>query len=178
MNILAIVGAGRNSGKTTTVERLVEELTKRDFSVGTIKQIHEMDFSIDKKGKDTWRHAHAGAKIVVSAAPREICAIKTIEPSERFREAMRMLENESLDYIVVEGDPQITLPRILCSRTKEDAKRLIGEPEHAICISSLSPDKVKSKDIDLPVLSPVEDIAKIADLVEKVFERLVPIAGG
>ncbi|MFQ5976083.1 MAG: molybdopterin-guanine dinucleotide biosynthesis protein B [Candidatus Hydrothermarchaeales archaeon] len=177
MNILAVVGAGRKSGKTTTVECLVKELSSRGFNVGTIKQIHEEDFSIDTEGKDTWRHIKAGAKIVVSAAPREVCAIKKIK-GNRFKEAVHLLESESMDYIVVEGDPKITMPRILAVRTRKDALGLLKEQEHVICISSLSPDKVKGNDVKKPVINPKENIKKIADLVVKVFKRLVPIAGG
>jgi len=178
MNILAVVGAGRKNGKTTTVESLVRELTSRGYSVGTIKQIHEVDFSVDKEGKDTWRHAKAGAKMVVSAAPREVCAIKKIEEGTRFKEAMRLLEGQSLDYIIVEGDPKITMPRILAVRTKNDAEKHLKEPEYIICISSLSPEKVESDSIKKRVINPDENIGEIADLVEKVFERIVPIAGG
>ena len=178
MNILSVIGAGRNNGKTTTVECLVRELTTRGFKVGTIKQIHEMDFSMDLEGKDTWRHAKAGAKIVVSAAPSEICAIKNIEGKNRFKEAMHMLEVESLDYVIVEGDPGITMPRILAVRTGEDAKRVLEKMDLVICISSLSPTNVKDNDIEKPVINPQKNIGEIADIVEKVFHRLVPIAGG
>ncbi|MFQ5887918.1 MAG: molybdopterin-guanine dinucleotide biosynthesis protein B, partial [Candidatus Hydrothermarchaeales archaeon] len=121
MNILAVVGRGRKSGKTTTVECLVRELTSRGYKVGTIKHIHEEDFTIDTEGKDTWRHTKAGAKIVVSAAPKEVCAIKKLYGRDRFKEAVHMLEGESLDYIIVEGNPKITMPLILAVCTKEDA---------------------------------------------------------
>ena len=45
MVILAVVGS-KNSGKTTTVELLVEGLTKNGHQVATVKRIHEPDFTI------------------------------------------------------------------------------------------------------------------------------------
>jgi hypothetical protein len=76
MDMIAVIGAGQNSGKTTAVEALVSEFTKRGLKVGTVKQIHEQNFSIDKKGKDTWRHSRAGAEIVVAASPNQV-VVKT-----------------------------------------------------------------------------------------------------
>ncbi|MFQ6135899.1 MAG: molybdopterin-guanine dinucleotide biosynthesis protein B [Candidatus Hydrothermarchaeales archaeon] len=178
MNILAVVGAGRKSGKTTTVEALVEELSSRGHRVGTIKQIHEEYFSIDKEGKDTWRHTRAGAEMVVSAAPREVCAIKSLRGKDRFKEAVHLLEGESLDYIVMEGDPRISLPRILVVRTTEEAKNFLETLDHVICISSLTEEGIDKDALEVPVFNPLDDVKEMADLVEKVFERIVPVAGG
>ena len=52
MKILAVVGT-KNTGKTTLVTMLVQELVKRGHQVGTIKHTHH-DF--DLEGKDTWKH--------------------------------------------------------------------------------------------------------------------------
>jgi molybdopterin-guanine dinucleotide biosynthesis protein len=44
MNVVAVIGAGQNSGKTTAVVALVSEFGLRGLRVGTIKQIHERKF--------------------------------------------------------------------------------------------------------------------------------------
>ena len=50
-------------GKTTYLEKLIAELKKRGYRVGVIKHdIH--GFEMDRPGKDTWRHAQAGADVV------------------------------------------------------------------------------------------------------------------
>ena len=65
--IVSIVGKS-GSGKTTLLEKVVAELTKRGYNVGTIK--HDVHgFEIDYEGKDSWRHKKAGAKTVVLSSP-------------------------------------------------------------------------------------------------------------
>ena len=51
MRIAGIVG-WHDSGKTTLVARLVENISARGFQVSTIKHAH-CDFDIDKPGSDS-----------------------------------------------------------------------------------------------------------------------------
>ena len=51
--------AGPNSGKTTLIEKLIPELTRRGLRVGAVKRVARFD--IDMPGKDSWRHGQAGA---------------------------------------------------------------------------------------------------------------------
>ena len=81
MVILAVVGS-KNSGKTTTVELLVEGLTKNGHQVATVKRIHEPDFTIDTPGKDSWKHAKAGARTVVCVAPKEMTIIRKVDTTK------------------------------------------------------------------------------------------------
>jgi len=64
--IICIVGKSE-SGKTTLIEKLIPELKKRGYNIGSIKHSCQK-FDIDKKGKDSWRHRKAGADIVVIAS--------------------------------------------------------------------------------------------------------------
>ena len=75
MQAIAVVGT-KKSGKTTTTENLIRELTKRGYNVAAIKHIPEPDFTIDTPGKDTWRYAQAGAKTVISVATNETVTIE------------------------------------------------------------------------------------------------------
>ena len=69
MNVFGIIG-WKNSGKTGLVERLVSELTKRGFSVSTLKHAHH-SFDVDNRGKDSHRHRVAGAsQVLISSAER------------------------------------------------------------------------------------------------------------
>ena len=85
--IIAVVGKS-SSGKTTLIERLIPELKKRGYRIGSVKHAHH-GFQIDKKGKDSYRHRAAGADVVVVASPDEIAMVKRIntdslENLERF----------------------------------------------------------------------------------------------
>lgn len=167
-NAIAVTGTGRESGKTTTVEALVRELSSRNYRIATIKQISKEDFTIDSQKKDTWRHAEAGAKIVVSSAPYEVALIKRLENEERFTEAMRLLEGENPDLIIVEGNPPADIPRILAAREPDSAKKLLEEiGGTTICISSMTPEKFNKAEFNVPVLRPVKEAAKMASLIEE-----------
>ncbi|MDI6655341.1 MAG: molybdopterin-guanine dinucleotide biosynthesis protein B [Candidatus Hydrothermarchaeota archaeon] len=168
MKVVAVIGTGKKSGKTVTVEALIKELNARKYKVGAIKQIHEEDFSIDTPHKDTWRIAEAGAKIVVSAAPREVAVIKRLKNEEKFLASMQLLENEDLDVVIVEGNPPGDVPKIFIARNPEGARKILPRVKGVLCIASLSPEKFK---FNLPVFHPLRDIKKIADIIEKHLLR-------
>ena len=62
VRLLGIVGF-KNAGKTTLTERLVSELTARNYRIATVKHAHHA-FDIDQEGRDSWRHRKAGASEV------------------------------------------------------------------------------------------------------------------
>ncbi|GFP23998.1 molybdopterin-guanine dinucleotide biosynthesis adapter protein, partial [Candidatus Hakubella thermalkaliphila] len=75
--VFAIVGK-TDSGKTTLLEKLVAELKKRGYRVGTVKHdIH--GFEVDHPGKDSWRHAQAGADTVAISSPQKLALIKKVD---------------------------------------------------------------------------------------------------
>ena len=78
--LLAVVGT-KNSGKTTVAECVISGLTKKGFRVGSIKHIHHPDFSMDREGTNTWRHARAGSKVVAAVSKTEIALILKDDPT-------------------------------------------------------------------------------------------------
>jgi molybdopterin-guanine dinucleotide biosynthesis protein B len=66
MIALGIVGSS-GSGKTTLLTALIEIFTQRGFSVSSIKHAHH-ELVFDKPGKDSFRHAQAGAEEVILAS--------------------------------------------------------------------------------------------------------------
>ncbi len=166
MEIFAVVGTGRNSGKTTTVELLIKELSKK-YKVGTIKKIHDENFSVDKEGKDTWRHSNAGAKVVVACAPNEVAVIRKLKEEDRFDVALKFLKCEPLDIVIVEGNPPIDMPKILAARDEESALSKIGKLKNIKCVSSLTPENFSNEfKKKVPVYNPKKEISKI---IEKVL---------
>ncbi len=61
--IAGIVG-WHNSGKTTLLVAVVEELVSRGHRVSTVKHAHHA-LDVDTPGKDSWRHRNAGATEVM-----------------------------------------------------------------------------------------------------------------
>ncbi len=58
--IVSVVGKSK-SGKTTLIEKLIQELKSRGYRVATIKHIPQ-GVSFDEPGKDSWRHLQAGSE--------------------------------------------------------------------------------------------------------------------
>ncbi len=153
--IRAVSVAGfHGAGKTKVVVGLVRELTRRKLRVGTVKHITERDFTIDKPGKDTWLHARAGARVVVSVAPREIAQIE-----KRAAELDDILQRlYGLDFVVVEGFRKSGgLAKIVVARNKAEASKLVDEFTIA-CVGV--------KGLQIPTFG-FGQVKRLADLVEK-----------
>lgn len=122
--IIAVIGY-KNAGKTTVVEKLIEALTSRGYKVATVKHIHERGFSVDKEGTDTWRHAKAGAKIVVSAADSETAVIVKEKMFPPLEDLTRFLTG--FDALVLEGFRTLLgderVAKIICVKSGEEASR-------------------------------------------------------
>lgn len=119
-----VVSGFKKSGKTAVVEGLVRELVKRGYRVGTIKHISEQKFSMDSPGKDTWRHAQAGASVVVSLAPREVAIIK--KSPKKLDEIMSTLQQ--LDFVILEGFRESKgMAKIVVPRTAKEVSKLVDK---------------------------------------------------
>jgi molybdopterin-guanine dinucleotide biosynthesis protein MobB len=108
--VLAFYGKS-NSGKTTLVERVIAGLTQRGAQVASVKgHMHELEF--DVRGKDSWRHAQAGAAVSMLATPNGWMAVH----KTRQRVALEVLAQEAkrcgCDVLVVEGYKDADVPSI------------------------------------------------------------------
>ena len=129
-----------NSGKTRTIVRVAKELVKRGKKVGTLKHIHQEDFTIDKKGKDTWLHAAAGASVVVALAPNELTTMEKGDTrGVTIDELLRIFDSRHVDYLLIEGlyrklSRKRKVTRILCTKSDEETAELLREHPKPICI--------------------------------------------
>lgn len=156
----AVVGF-KKSGKTRVVEGLVRELARRGYRVGTIKHIRERDFTIDRPGKDTWKHAKAGAKLVVSVGPQELATIE--KRSAKLEEITRGLRG--LDFVGVEGWREFKgIARIAVCRNVSEVKKLVDE----FTIACVGAGKKGLSKFEL------NDSRKLANLVERKAFPLLP----
>ena len=106
--LISVVGYS-NSGKTTLVIKLIREFKKRGFRIATIKH-HHRNVEMDVPGKDTWKHAEAGADTVVLACPGKVGII------EKSRRELSLDEIASrisgVDLIITEGYKKENKPKI------------------------------------------------------------------
>ncbi len=155
--VIPIVGRS-GSGKTTLMEKLIPELRRRGFRVGTIKHhVHE-GFEIDYPGKDTWRHAQAGSECVVLASPTKVAMIKRIERELSLDEIAAELH--AVDIILAEGYHWVEKPKIEVVR-KEHSQELRCDPGELLAIVT-----DLDFDLDVPCFG-LEEVQPLVDLIER-----------
>ena len=160
VRVVGVVGY-REAGKTEVVEGLVRELSRRGHQVATVKHVVERGFSIDRPRKDTWRHAEAGAKVVISLAPRELARIE--RRAAKLDEVLRGLEK--MDFVIVEGfKGSKDLVKIVAARSRADLRELADE----FTIASVGARKA-----GVPGFG-AKQAKKLADLVERRVPPLLP----
>jgi molybdopterin-guanine dinucleotide biosynthesis protein MobB len=123
--VVAVVGS-KDSGKTIVVENLVHELTKKGYRVATAKHVNIKGFSIDTKGKDTWRHLTAGANPVISVSDAET-AIMIKNGEKKFSPNQILRFAPEIDVILLEGFSWLVLGdeyvgKIFCVKNMEEYK--------------------------------------------------------
>jgi molybdopterin-guanine dinucleotide biosynthesis protein B len=167
MQVVAVVGT-KKSGKTTTIENLTKELTKRGYKVAAIKHIPEPDFTIDTPRKDTWRYAQAGAKTIISAATNETTTIEktTINPS--LETLLKKCTDN--DVVFIEGLKKIVaqnkkIPKIVVVKTKTEAENALKTYKPIIAFSG--PYNTTTHYPKTPYANALTNPQKLTDTIEK-----------
>jgi molybdopterin-guanine dinucleotide biosynthesis protein MobB len=111
--VVAFVG-GHDSGKTSILVELVPRLKARGLVVGTIKHTTR-DVDDDVAGKDSQRHAGAGAAVAALVTPGRTSARRFGE-EETFDSVLRR-EFRGCDLVLVEGYKSLAMPKIEVIRT-------------------------------------------------------------
>lgn len=155
--IVCIVGKS-DVGKTTLIEKLLKELKKRKYKVATIK--HDVHgFDIDKPGKDTWRHAQAGADTVTISSPNRIAMIKKVDEEWTLNKLIEL--NDDVDLILTEGYKRSNKPKIEVFRS-EMYNELLCSPEELVAIAS----DIKHDIVGVPVCD-INDASSLVDIIEE-----------
>lgn len=161
--LITVVGKS-GCGKTTFLEKLIAELKRRGRKVGTIKHHSHAGFSVDKPGKDSWRHAQAGSDHVVIAAPDKIASYRLLDRELSLDEISAGIDD--VDIILTEGYRSAEKPTLEIMRS-ETGHELISNPQNLLAVAS---DVLV--DVDAPQFS-LEDAAGVADLIERNFLKPV-----
>ncbi|MBC7324588.1 MAG: molybdopterin-guanine dinucleotide biosynthesis protein B [Moorella sp. (in: Bacteria)] len=161
--IISVVGKS-DVGKTTLLTKLLPELKRRGYRVATIK--HDTHgFDIDRPGKDTWRHAEAGADVVVISSPRKMALIERVEAELSLDAIAGRIQN--VDLIITEGYKRGDKPKIEVHRAAAGGE-LLCEPEELLAVATDEPLA-----IDVPCYG-LDDAAGLVDLIE---DRILTPAG-
>jgi molybdopterin-guanine dinucleotide biosynthesis protein B len=159
--VLGVAG-WKNSGKTTLVIRLVEELTRRGWKISTVKHAHH-DADVDHPGTDSFRHRQAGAHEVLLATGRRWALMHELreEPEPSLDELLRRLS--PCDLVIVEGYKTGTHPKIETRRLAAKDRTPLPASANAIAIAADHPVARGA----LPAFG-LDDIGDICDFIESV----------
>jgi molybdopterin-guanine dinucleotide biosynthesis protein B len=169
MQVIAVVGS-KKSGKTTTIENLIKELTERGYKVAAIKHIAEPDFTIDTAGKDTWKFAKAGAKTIISMAANEIATIeKGITKSVSLEKLLKKCRGN--DIVLIESFKKHValkknIPKIVVVKSMKEAENALETFEPVLAFSG--PYSTETLDLATPYADGMKNPQKLADIVEKI----------
>jgi len=170
MQVIAVVGT-KKSGKTTTTETLIKELTERGYKVAAVKHIPEPDFTIDTAGKDTWKFAKAGAKIIISVATKEIATIEKVTTKSISLETL-LEKCRGNDVVLIEGLKKLTalkknIPKIVVAKSMKEAVSALETFKPVLAFSG--PCSTENLGFEVPYADVLKNPQKLADIVEKTI---------
>lgn len=158
--IVSIVGKS-DSGKTTLIEKLIPILRARGYRVGTVK--HDVHgFEMDREGKDTYKHFHAGADGVLISSPQKMALIKRVHETLTLDDLVNRFHPD-MDIVITEGFKRLDKPKIEVFRASLHDEPLCTAADNRIALASDVPI-----DVDCPRFN-IDDAGAIADFIEEQF---------
>ena len=160
--VVSIVSKKR-SGKTTLLEKLIPDLKRKGYRVGTVK--HDTHgFDIDHEGKDTWRHKQAGADTVVISSSWKISLIKDVA-KEVSLDQIVIQHFADMDIVMTEGYIRAGKPQIEVFRSAAHRTPLHTKEEKNTLVAVMSDVPL---DLDVPQFD-INDVQALADFLEDEF---------
>ena len=169
--VIGVVG-GKKSGKTTTIEILTRELTRRGYKIAVAKHIPEANFTLDTKGKDTWRFVQSGAKTVVAASAGEIATVEKTSADPSLKKILQRCRGN--DIVFLEGFRKLvaedrSIHKIVVAESAQDVEEAVEMFTPILAFTGpYSPQKAHLK---TPYIDVFEHGKEMADLVEKVVRK-------
>ena len=148
-------------GKTTLLEKLIPELTRRGLKIGTIKH-HVHHFEMDKPGKDTWRLKQAGAHTVALSSPTGLGVIMDVNEDTPIQKLVSLYFTD-VDLVLKEGYKTGLSPKIEIFRKEISPSPLKNRDNSWIAFVT---------DTELKTVLPqfgFDDISGLASFLEDTF---------
>lgn len=165
MRAISVIGTSK-TGKTTTIEKIIQELNNRGYSVGTIKEIHFHAFKMDIEGTNTDRHKKAGATLVTARGDNETDIL--------FQEKIsinKILSVYNQDFVIMEGVRDAPVPKIITASSVEAIEDRFDDTVFAI--SGVVSEEIREYK-GLPAINALTNIKELVDLIEKKSFKLLP----
>jgi len=156
--IIGVAGF-KNAGKTTLVEKLVAELTRRGFRDSTVKHAHH-SFDIDHQGRDSFRHRQAGATEVAVVSASRWAIIHELRHEAEPALADILAKLDACDLVIVEGYKRDAHDKIEVRNLALDHPKLAGDDPTVIAIAANG----AVAEAPVPVFDR-DDVSALADFV-------------
>jgi len=160
--VISVVGSS-GAGKTTLIERLLREFSRRKYTVAAVKRCPH-GFDLDVEGKDSWRFIEAGARGVVLASPGRVGLIEEKEHVPGL-ESIAGHYFPGFDIVFGEGfTKEKATARIVVLRqgVSDYSQRLQNN-----ILAVVSDFEIKA---EAPVFKP-DDVSGIANFIEQLFTQ-------
>jgi len=158
--VISVVGSS-GAGKTTLIEKLLRELSKRKYAVAAVKHCPH-GFDLDAEGKDSWRFTQAGASGIFLTSTRQIGLIKSLEHVPTLRTIAKHYFYD-LDIVLGEG----------FSEEKEVSKIVVIRKAISKSVPPPRDDiVVLVSDFEIETEKPVfkfDDVSHLADFIEHLL---------
>ena len=153
------------SGKTTLIEQVVPKLVARGVRVSLIKHAHHR-FDVDRPGKDSYRHRHAGCGEVLITSRERWALMHELRGGRELTLAETLARLSPCDLVLIEGYKAAPIPKLEIWRPAAGKPLLYPRDPHIIAIATDSLDPLpptgRSRE---PVRLKLEDTETIATLV-------------
>ena len=160
MNKVIGVAGFKNAGKTTLVEKLVTELTRRGHRISTVKHAHH-SFDIDHEGRDSFRHRKAGAsEVAVVSRHRWAIIHESRQDAEPTLDEI-LSKLAPCDLVIVEGYKRDTHDKIEVRNLDLAHPKLAGDDPTVVALAANGP----VPDAPVPVFDR-DDVAALASFIE------------
>jgi molybdopterin-guanine dinucleotide biosynthesis protein B/molybdopterin-guanine dinucleotide biosynthesis protein len=160
--------AKSGTGKTTLLEKVIAELKRRGYRVGTVK--HDAHrFQIDHEGKDSWRLTRAGASPMVISSEEKLAMVHPNARGEMTLDEVIYRFMTDVDLVVTEGYKTGSLPKVEIHRAARSSELLCVTRDGRILDHRLI-GVVSDENLSLPVpLFPLEHQGPVCDFLEERF---------
>ena len=156
--VFGVIG-WKDSGKTTLVERLIEEFTIRGYVVSAIKHAHHT-FEIDHKYRDSYKFRSAGARRTAVVSRNRWAMIHELRDEDEPSLDEIIEHIGSCDLILVEGYKGAPFAKIEARGKAMRDQPLAPDDSHIVAIAAMG----EKPGDNLPVFD-INDIGAIADFI-------------
>ena len=123
------------SGKTTLIEQLIPRFVLRGVSVSLIKHAHHQ-FDIDRPGKDSYRHRHAGCTEVMVTSDVRWALMHEMRGAPAHSLEEQIARMTPVDLLLVEGWKWQAIQKLEVYREANGKPLLYPDDGHIIAVAS------------------------------------------